>query len=210
MSALPPLGSIRLAALGPHDIQVAPVSTTNHPYFRPHVSVRGMAPTLRGNAHCNYHTLEGRERVNVGMNNVHATKVCLLCNFDVYILDLIYIFLDKQDQHYRAHRKAARQCARTAKTHRMAQRAHARAKNCHKAHARANPMYAVVHNLVAVVRPAHTDHAAAYSTLSDSHRAAAFNRPSHLSLRIASDSSLRARQSRRDAEGSRAHARRSG
>ena len=29
------------------------------------------------------------------------TKVCLLCTFDVDILDLIYIFLDQHDQHYR-------------------------------------------------------------------------------------------------------------
>jgi hypothetical protein len=76
-----------------------------------------------------------------------------------------------------------------------AQRAHAGAKNCHEAHAWANPMYVFV-----------VSSSAAYSTLSDSHHAAAFDRPSHLSLRIASDSRLRARQSRRDAEGSRGYA----
>jgi hypothetical protein len=66
------------------------------------------------------------------------------------------------------------------------------------------PVYADISTSPA--NTAYLGHAAAYTTLSRSHRAAALDGPSHLSLRFAFNSSQRAQQSRRAAQRSRARA----
>ena len=99
---------------------VAPVSIANDPDFRPHVSFSrdgvvwstvtwprwalSLNVTLRGNAHLvhlpAYKTTRSLKEHWCWIVSMPLTKVCLLCSFDVDILDLIHIFLDKQDQHY--------------------------------------------------------------------------------------------------------------
>jgi hypothetical protein len=121
------------------------------------------------------------------------TKVCVLHNFDVYILDLIYIFLDKDYQQSQAHQRAARHYACTAKAHHKAQCAHAMAENYYKWHAQADPMNSDIHNDVAEHHRAQAStHELDAATYSEEHGTAALNRPLHRSLRIASDSSLHA------------------
>jgi len=62
------------------------------------------------------------------------------------------------------------------------------------------PVYADLSNKLArqhrIMANKHLGHAAVYTTLSRSHRAAALDGPSHLSLRFAYHSSQRAQQSR--------------
>ena len=130
-------------------------------------------------------------------------KVCPLCNFDVYILDLISIFLGKRNHQFRARLRAARSCDRSATAHQKAERAHTRAENRHRAYAQANPMDAQLYNYVANQHRAkantHRGHAATYTAMARGHCAAGLNDPSHLSLWISSNSLLRARKSRTDA-----------
>lgn len=66
--------------LGRHDIHVAPISDTEHPAFRPHMSVEEMVPGLVGNAHLGHVTADecilrpqkvAWSHANIGINNLH-------------------------------------------------------------------------------------------------------------------------------------------